>query len=59
MSRNQSLIRELLKQVKEDDLENGAEKMIIVTLACGAKIHVLVKVKENEKPKLKIVKGTG
>lgn len=59
MPKNQLLVREILKQVKESDLEVGNEKMIIVTLKCGAKVHVIVQVKENEKPKLKIVKNAG
>lgn len=59
MPKNQMLVREILKQVKDSDLEIGSEKMIIVTLACGAKIHVMVKVRESERPKLKVVKNEG
>ena len=56
MARTQALIKELLKNVNDEELENGNEKEIVVILDCGSKIHVLVKIEGDKKPKLKIVK---
>jgi hypothetical protein len=56
MSRNQLLIRELIKQVSEHDLKNGCNKQLTIKLNCGSKIMVKIKIEDKDSLKFKVIK---
>jgi hypothetical protein len=56
MSKKQAVIMEILRILHSSEIKGQKEKVIKVTLSCGSKVSVLIELKEDEKPKLKLIK---